>query len=87
MADHVAQQLAVVAPAERGVEVDQVDPLGAVALPGQRRFERVAVGRLGAGRALHQSHSGAVGHVDGRQQDEIRIILIELFDLLRGGTC
>ena len=42
-ADHVGEQRGVGAPAEGGVEVDQVDPVGAVALPGQRRLQRVAV--------------------------------------------
>ena len=45
-----------------------MDPLGAVALPGQRRLERVAVGGLAAGRALHQADRLAVGDVDGGQQ-------------------
>ena len=56
--------------AERGVEVDQVHPLGAVVLPGQRRLQRVAVAGLRAGRALHQAHGLAVGDVDGGQQGE-----------------
>ena len=44
--DHVGEQVAVGPAPERGVEVDQVDPLGAVALPGQRGLQRIAVGRL-----------------------------------------
>ena len=42
LADDRGEQLGVGAAAERGVEVDEVDPLGAVALPGQRG---VAAGR------------------------------------------
>ena len=68
--DDLGEQLAVGAAAERGVEVDQVDPLGAGALPGQRGVQRVAVGGLGAGRALHQADGLAVGDVDGGQEFE-----------------
>ena len=71
-ADHPGQQLAVAAPAEGGVEVDQVHPLGAVALPGQRGLERVAVGGLAAGLALHQADGLAVGDVDGGEQLQLR---------------
>ena len=54
--------------AEGGVEVDEVHPLGAVALPLQRRLDRVAVRRLAARLALHQADGLAVGDVDGGQQ-------------------
>ena len=47
-----------------------MDPLGAVALPGQRRVERVAVAGLGARLALDEADGLAVGHVDGGQQGE-----------------
>ena len=56
--------------AEGGVEVDEVHPLGAVALPLQRGLDRVAVRRLAAGLALHQPDGLAVGDVDGGQQLE-----------------
>ncbi len=69
-ADHVAQQLRVGAPAERRVQVDQVDPVGAGPLPGQRGLHRVAVAGLGAGFALDQPYRLAVGHVDRGQQGE-----------------
>ena len=65
-----ASRCGVGAAAERGVEVDQVDPLGAVVLPGQRRLQRVAVDGLGAGGALHQPDGLAVGDVHGGQQGE-----------------
>ena len=65
-----ASSSALRAAAERGVEVDEVDPLGAVALPGQRGVERVAVAGLGAGLALDEADGLAVGDVDGGQQRE-----------------
>ena len=69
-ADDLGEQLPVLAAAERGVEVDEVHPLGAGLLPGERRGQRVAVRRLGAGLALHQAHRLAVGDVDGGQQHQ-----------------
>ncbi len=69
-ADHLGEQRGVGAAAEGGVEVDEVDPLGALLLPGQRRLERVAVRRLAAGLALDEAHGLAVGDVDGGQQLE-----------------
>ena len=50
----------IVATAERGVEIDEVDPFGAVALPPAGGLERLPVRGLGAGRALHQSHRRTV---------------------------
>ena len=70
LADDLGQQLAVAAAAERGVEVDQVDPLGAAPTARQRGVERVAVAGLAAGLALHQPDGLAVGDVDGGQQLE-----------------
>ena len=70
LADDAREQLAVGAAAERGVEVDEVDPLGAVGLPLAGRLERVAVGRLGAGLALDEADGLPVGDVDGGQQDQ-----------------
>ena len=72
VADDPGQQLAVGAAAEGGVEVDQVHPLRAVALPGQRGLERVAVGGLAAGLALDQAHGLAVGDVDGGEELQLR---------------
>ena len=68
LAHDVGEQLTVAPPAERGVEVDQVDPLRPCLLPGQRGRPRVAVGRLGSGSALHEADRLAVGDVDGGQQ-------------------
>ena len=70
LADDRGEQLGVGAAAERGVEVDEVDPLGAVALPGQRRVARVAVGGLGARLALDEADGLAVRDVDGGEQRE-----------------
>ena len=66
-----ASSARVRAAAEGGVEVDEVDPLGALLLPGERRLERVAVRRLAAGLALHEPDGLAVGDVDGRQELEV----------------
>ena len=50
----LSEQFGVGAPAEGGVEVDEVDPLGALVGPVGRRVDRVAVARLRAGLALRQ---------------------------------
>ncbi len=47
-----------------------MDPLRAGPLPGQRRGQRVAVGRLGSRRALDEPDGLAAGDVDGGQQGE-----------------
>ena len=47
-----------------------MDPLRAAGVPVERGRERVAVARLGAGRALGQADGLAVGDVDGGQQLE-----------------
>jgi hypothetical protein len=60
-----------VAAAERRVEVDEVDPLGAGVLPAQRGLDRVAEPLLGAGHALHELDGLAIGDVDGGQQLEV----------------
>ena len=59
------------AAAERRVEVDEVDPLGAGLLPAQRGLDRVAEPLLGAGHALHELDGLAVRDVDGGQQLEV----------------
>ena len=56
------------AAAERRVEVDEVDPLGAALLPVQGGLDRVAEALLGAGDALHELHGLPARDVDGRQQ-------------------
>ena len=53
---------------ESRIEVDEVDPLGARRLPGQRCGERVAVRRLGAGLALDKADGLTLDDVDGGQQ-------------------
>ncbi len=68
--DDAGQQLAVRPAAEGGVEVDQVDPRGAVGLPLQGGLERVAVGRLRPRLPLHEADGLPVGDVDGGQQDQ-----------------
>jgi hypothetical protein len=69
-ADHAGDQFRVGAAAERGIQIDQVDPLRPGRLPGQRRLQRVAVAGLAAGRALDQPDRLAAGHVDRRQQGQ-----------------
>ena len=58
-ADDAGEQLGVGAAAEGGVEVDQVQPLGALLLPGQGGLDRVAELAPGAGDALHELHGAA----------------------------
>jgi len=70
-ADDLREQLPVVAPAEGGVEVDEMDPLGAAGLPVQRSLDRVAEALLRAGHALHQLDGLASGDVDGGQQLQV----------------
>ena len=66
--DDLGQQVAVVPAPEGRVEVDQVHPLRARALPAQRGLDRVAEDALAAGDTLHELDGAAVGHIDGRQQ-------------------
>ena len=47
-----------------------MDPLGPGPLPGEGGLERVAVGGLAAGLALHEPDGPAVRHVDGGEQFE-----------------
>ena len=65
LADHLGEQFAVGAAAERGVQVHEVDPFGAVALPAQRGVQRRAVLGFAAGLALHQAHGSTLDDVDG----------------------
>ncbi|OPZ52073.1 MAG: hypothetical protein BWY91_02467 [bacterium ADurb.BinA028] len=67
-ADDVSDQFAVVPTAEGRVEIDQVDPLGAVVLPTLRGQPGVAELPPRAGDALLQLHGTSVGDVDGGQQ-------------------
>ncbi len=69
--DDLGQQLAVVAAAECGVQVDQVDPLRSRLLPAQGCLDRVAEPLLGPCDALDELDRLALGDVDGRQQLEV----------------
>ena len=62
----------VITAPEGGVEIDEVDPLRALACPVIRSFHGVAVVRFGADFALRHPHGFAVGDVDGRQQNQLR---------------
>ncbi len=64
--DHVG----VRTPPERGVEVDQMQPLGTRVLPAQRGGERVAEHLFRAGDALGELNRLAVLNVDGGQQGQ-----------------
>ena len=68
--DHAREQLGVGATAERGVEVDQVDPLRATDLPRESGVARRAAGGLDTDLTLDEPDGLAVGHVDGGQQRE-----------------
>ncbi len=68
--EHLAQQRAIGPPPERGIQVDEVDPLRAVALPRQGGVARVAVGRLGPGGALDEPDGRPASDIDSRQQFE-----------------
>ena len=66
--DDPGEQLGVRAAAERRVEVDEVQPLGALLLPGQGRLERVAELAAGARDALDELDGAALDDVDGGQE-------------------
>src|SRR5690606_15076030 len=68
--DELGEQLGVRAPPEGGVEVDEVDPLGALLRPGPGGLARVAVGGLGAGLPLDETDGLTVDDVDGGKQLE-----------------
>jgi len=70
LVDDPLEQRAVLAPAERSVEVDEVDPLGARVRPLGGRIHRVAVAGLAARLALGEAHGLAVGHIDRGKEDE-----------------
>ena len=71
LADHLGDHVAVVSPSERRVQVDEVQPPRAVALPLQRGRDRVAVLLAGARDALHELDGLAADNVDSGQQGEI----------------
>src|SRR5205814_288753 len=68
LADDLPEQVRIAAPAERRVEVDEMDPLRAIGLPLQRCLERVAVRRLRTGLPLHEAHGLADGAAGWLQQ-------------------
>ena len=68
LAGVVGQLRSVRAAAERGVEVDQVDPVSTSVLPCHCRIHRVAVSRLGSRGTLHQPDGLAAGDIDSGQQ-------------------
>ena len=70
-ADDLGLQLAVAAAPEGGVEVDEVQPLGAGVLPARAAATGSPYTRLGAGHALDELDGPALGDVDGGQQLEV----------------
>ena len=60
----------VAAATEGGVEVDEVDPVGALAREVERGVDGVAVVGLGAGLALREADGLAAGDIDSGQQDQ-----------------
>ena len=70
LADDSGQQLRVAAAAERCVEVDEVDPVGAVRLPAEGDVARWTVRGFAAGLALLESDGAATGDVERGQQRE-----------------
>ena len=68
--DHGLDDLEVAAAAERGVEVDEVDPGRALIRPVARGGDRVAVPGLAARLPLHEPDGLPAGHIDGGQQHE-----------------
>ena len=64
----LAEQLGVGAPAERSIEVHEVDPFRPLPLPVEGGLQRRAVACFAAGLALYQAHCLAVDDVDGGQQ-------------------
>src|SRR5690606_23816402 len=77
---------AVLAASEGGVEVDEVDPLGALVDPVGGGVGGISVAGFGAGFALGESHSFAVGDVDRGQQGE-RGGGVELAHVVYLSTC
>jgi hypothetical protein len=65
---HLGDDLGVVAAAEGGVQINEMDPLGAGILPAPGGRSWVAEHLLRSGHALHQLDRLATGHVHCRQQ-------------------
>ena len=66
--DDAGEQLGVGAAPEGRVEVDEVQPLGALLLPREGGLERVAELAAGAGDALDELDGAALDDVDGGQE-------------------
>jgi hypothetical protein len=64
--DNAAQNDGVLTPAERGIQVDEVQPLGALFNKRFRRLERVTERFFGSGIPLRQTNCLTVGNIDGR---------------------
>jgi hypothetical protein len=67
-ADDPGEQFTVGATAERGVQIDQMDPFGAVLLPRQGRVAGRTVTGFAARRALYQADGLSIGDIDSGQQ-------------------
>ena len=67
-ADDPGEEVGVGAAPEGRVEVDEVQPLGALLLPGEGRLERVAELAAGARDALDELDGPALDDVDGGQE-------------------
>src|SRR5690606_353495 len=72
LARDLLHQRTVAAAAERGVEVDEVDPFRALVSPVGSGGDRVAIVGFRSGLALGQPHRLAIGDVDRGQQSEPR---------------
>ena len=68
--DDLADHSRVAAAPEGGIQVDEVNPLRALAGPIHGGFDRVAVARLRACSTLGQAHRLAVCDIDGGQQNQ-----------------
>ena len=68
--DDSANQLGVVAPAERGVKIDEVEPLGALHNKALGNFEWVTKQLFAIRRSPGEAHRLPVGDIDGGKQDE-----------------
>ena len=66
--DDVGDDLPVVATSEGGIEVDEVDPLGALVLPAFGGQPRVAELPARSGDALLKLHGTSLGDVDGGEE-------------------
>src|SRR5690606_32587328 len=73
-AHHLGEDLAIAAAPERRVQVHEVDPLRAVALPLHRGVQRRTVRGLGSRLSLDEADGLPVGDIDGGQEFEVRSV-------------